>query len=210
MFQVIEHLITVFFSYFAIMNPLANTAVFVGLTSHLSTAEKARVARRSLMLTFTIILVFAALGKAIFHFFGITLPALRLTGGILVFIIGYHMLHGESSALHDSQHKNPDNLAVSPLAVPILAGPGTIAATMSFAASGGWFEVVSTIAVFLILCLITFFCFVFGDRLVRLIGNNGLQIITRLMGLILAVIGVQMFIEGAFGAFKKMSVVSSL
>ena len=191
---VINHLITVFFGFFAIMNPLANTTVFVGLTSDLNEAQKTHIAKRSLLLTFFIIVTFAVLGKTLFTFFGITLPALRIAGGLIVFIIGYHMLQGESSSLH-STNENADSLAVSPLAVPILAGPGTIATAMNFSASGGWFDIASTVAIFSTLCLITYFCFVFGERIVHKLGRSALQIITRLMGLILAVIGVQMLIE---------------
>ncbi len=198
----LEHLLTVFFGYFAIMNPLANTAVFVGLTSDLDKNVKIKIAIKSLGLTFGIIVLFAALGKMMFHFFGITLPALRITGGILVFIIGYHMLHGESSSLHKSENKTNDDIAISPLAVPILAGPGTIATTMSFSASGCWTEIIITICIFALLCGITFAAFIFGRRILNLFGKNGLGIITRLMGLILAVIGVQMLIEGIYGAVK--------
>ncbi len=200
--EIIQHIITVFLGYFAIMNPLANTAVFVGMTSQLTNSERVRTARKAILLTFIIIVLFAVLGKTLFHFFGITLPALRITGGILVFIIGYHMLHGESSSLHTHEGEDPDDIAISPLAVPILAGPGTIATTMSFSASGGWTEVLTTVGVFALLSIITFLCFVFGQRLVQFVGENGLKIVTRLMGLILAVIGVQMLIEGIYGAIR--------
>jgi multiple antibiotic resistance protein len=196
----INQLVAVFFGYFAIMNPLANTAVFVGLTGELDRVEKAEIARKSLLLTFAIVFVFAALGKTIFHFFGVTLPALRIAGGILVFVIGYHMLHGEGSSLHEGGDATAEDMAISPLAVPILAGPGTIATTMSFAATGGWLNIALTVAVFALMCLITYVCFVFGERLLDKIGADALKIVTRLMGLILAVIGVQMGIEGVAGA----------
>ncbi len=200
--SVLEHLITVFLGYFAIMNPLANTAVFVGLTGNTDKNEKVKIAIKSLVITFGIIVLFAVLGKTLFHFFGITLHALRITGGILVFIIGYHMLHGEGSSLHTSENNNPNDIAISPLAVPILAGPGTIATTMSFSASGGWTDISITISVFALLCVITFVCFILGQRILNLFGKNGLQIITRLMGLILAIIGVQMLVEGIYGAVE--------
>jgi len=202
MHNILEHLITVFFGYFAIMNPIANTAVFVGLTANLDKNVKMQIAIKSLALTFGIIVLFAVLGKTLFHFLGITLPALRIAGGIIVFIIGYHMLQGEGSSLHKSENNNPNDIAISPLAVPILAGPGTIATTMSFSASGGWAEISITIGVFALLCCITFASFLFGQQIINLFGKNGLQITTRLMGLILAVIGVQMLIEGIYGAIK--------
>ena len=116
-------LITVFLGFFAIMNPIANTAAFAGLAGDLEPAAQRRVAAKALILTFGIILAFAILGKTIFYLFGITLPALRITGGILVFLVGYHMLTGSGSHLHSSEAEPASDIAVSPLAVPLLAGP---------------------------------------------------------------------------------------
>lgn len=202
-----EHALTVFMAFFAIMNPIANTVVFAGLTGHKSKAEKVQVAKKALMLTFFIILGFSVLGKAIFHLFGITLPALRITGGILVFLVGYQMLHGESSKLHSPEENDDSNsdVAISPLAVPLLAGPGTIATAMNYSAVGGWLEIVTTVLVFLTLCIITFFCFIFSSKILSRISENGLSIVTRLMGLILAVIGVQMLVTGVNAAIHFSS-----
>jgi multiple antibiotic resistance protein len=128
-------------------------------------------------------------------------------GGILVALIGYQMLHGEQSAVHqphaDDQQASQEaalGIAVTPLAIPILAGPGTIATAMSFASGGGLADVVITIAAFAVLCLITYAFFIYGEALVRFLGKSGLSVITRIMGLILAVIGVQMLITGVTGA----------
>ncbi len=191
-----EHALTVFMAFFAIMNPIANTAVFAGLTGNMGRQEQTKVAIKSLVITFIIIVLFSILGKSIFHLFGITLPALRITGGILVFIVGYHMLQGKNSSLHASQESNNSDVSVSPLAIPLLAGPGTIATAINYSAIGGWGAITVTIVVFAILCLITFFCFIFSAKILLIIGESGLGIITRLMGLILAVIGVQMVIIG--------------
>ena len=136
------------------------------------------------------ILSFSLLGKAIFHLFGITLPALRITGGILVFLVGYHMLNGGGSKLHSADKSDESDIAVSPLAVPLLAGPGTIATAMNYSASGGVMAITVTVSVFAALCLITFFCFIFSSNILAVIGKSGLSIVTRLMGLILAVIGM--------------------
>ncbi|MBW1645684.1 MAG: MarC family protein [Deltaproteobacteria bacterium] len=200
MHELFNQALSIFLGFFAIMNPVANTAVFVGLAGEEQQEEQKRIAGKALLISFGIVFAFAVLGKTIFHLFGITLPALRLTGGILVFIIGYQMLHGESAKLHKSREGNDADISVSPLAVPILAGPGTIATAMNYAAAGGWLAITTTIVMFALLCGLTFLCFVFGQRLVNIIGVSGLRIVTRLMGLILAVIGTQMFIEGAAGA----------
>ena len=192
-----EHAITVFMAFFAIMNPIANTTVFAGLTGNMAKSQQIKIATKSLFITFVVIVLFALLGKSIFHLFGITLSALRITGGILVFLVGYHMLHGQSSKLHSGQQQDEDaDIAVSPLAVPLLAGPGTIATAMNYSAAAGWQEIVVTILAFASLCVITFVCFIFSSRIIGFIGDSGLSIVTRLMGLILAVIGVQMAIAG--------------
>ena len=197
----------VFLGFFAIMNPIANTAVFVALAGHEEKNVQKKIAFKALIISFFVIVLFAILGKTIFQVFGITISALRITGGVLVFIIGYHMLHGEGSRLHkhkegesDDQNEDEDedltDIAVTPLAVPILAGPGTIATAMNYSVEGGWTEIVVTISGFGILCLVTFICFIFGQKILVFFGESGVAIVTRIMGLILATIGVEMLLEG--------------
>jgi len=201
MHEIFNQALTVFLGFFAIMNPIANTAVFIGLAGEEPEKVQKQVARRALLISFCIIVAFAVLGKGIFHLFGITLPAFKTTGGVLIFLIGFHMLGGESSKMHKAKDQESDiDIAVSPLAVPILAGPGTIATAINFSAAGGWAAISITVAMFALLCLITYICFNSAEKIVALIGNSGLNIITRLMGLILAVIGVQMLFEGIAAA----------
>lgn len=202
--------VTVFMGFFAMMNPIANTAVFVGLTGSQNASQRRNTAIKALTTAFFIVATFCLLGKGIFSVFGITLPALRLAGGILVFLVGYHMLQGNASKMHstsndESSDQNNENdgkdIAISPLALPILAGPGTIATAMNYSASGDMLHIVITIAAFATLCLITFVCFLFGQKLVSRIGESGISITTRLMGLILTVIGMQMLIQGVHDAY---------
>ncbi len=188
--------VTVFLGFFAIMNPIANTAVFAGLVGEKSKSEQIKIAAKALIITFCVITLFSVLGKAIFHLFGITISALRITGGILVFLVGYHMLNGQGSKLHSAENHDDSDVAISPLAVPLLAGPGTIATAMNFSSSGETTGILMTIAVFALLCFITFFCFIFSSKIINIISKAGISIVTRLMGLILAVIGTQMVIVG--------------
>jgi len=202
--------LSVFMGFFAIMNPIANTPIFLGLTTDDSPDIRKKIAAKALLLTFILIVIFCVLGKLIFQLFGITLPAFRITGGILVALIGYQMLHGESSKMHQqgANHEGSAeaalSIAVTPLAMPILAGPGTIATAMNYASTGGMSEMIITIGVFAVLCLITYVFFISGQRLVGYLGKNGLSIITRIMGLILAVIGVQMLLDGIAGAIRTL------
>jgi multiple antibiotic resistance protein len=120
------------------------------------------------------------------------------------------MLHGgaHSSVQSPTDADNRESqdaaleIAITPLAMPILAGPGTIATAMNYASAGGVAEFIITAGAFAALCVISYGFFVSGERFVTRIGANGVKVITRLMGLILAVIGVQMLIEGIGGAIK--------
>ena len=207
----VGHGLTVFMGFFAVMNPIANTPVFLGLTAGEDNATRRMVALQAVLGAFVIIAVFCLMGSVIFKLFGITLPAFRITGGVLVALIGFQMLHSNPSAMH---HPSPADqadsrqaalsVALSPLALPILAGPGTIATAMNFASTGGTINMLVTLGAFALLCAITYGFFVFGEGLTRYLGRNGLNVITRIMGLILSVIGVQMLIEGVQGAFPKL------
>ena len=199
-----------FMAFFAIMNPVSSLPVYISLTDDDDEATAKAVACKGLLIAFGIIVMFALGGRYIFEMFGMTLPALRLAGGALVFLIGFHMLQGQHSAV---QHPpagdagaGSDKLgvAVSPLATPLLAGPGTIATAMNLSAHEAPANTLITIAAFALLCLLTYVLFVYGKTLVRLLGQSAMNVMTRMMGLILAVIGAQMLIAGVQGAFPGL------
>jgi multiple antibiotic resistance protein len=188
--------------YFAIMNPIANTPIFISLTEGDDAATKRAVAVRSLIVAFGIIVGVSVAGNLLFTLFGISLATLRISGGIVVFIIGYHMLQGTGSHSHKPSEADVADskdaqlsVAISPLAIPMLAGPGTIATAMNFAA-GGWLHIAISLGSFAVICGATFVCFHYSDRLVAFLGQNGMNVMTRLMGLIVASIGVSMLLAG--------------
>ena len=195
------HFFTVFMAFFAIMNPVANASLFISLTQGSDSSVRRLIALRSVVVAFIIVSVFAIGGREIFSIFGITLPAFRIAGGLMIGMIGYHMLQGEQSSFHtpsDDDNKNSRNavldMAITPLGIPLLAGPGTIATAMNFAAESSFVEIVNVLSAFGLMCVITFAAFVGGQWFSNVLGQNGIKVISRLMGLILAVIGVQMLI----------------
>jgi len=197
------HFTTVFMSFFAIMNPVANVPLFLGLTEGLNAATRRGIALRAVLLAFGIVAAFGILGREIFAVFGITLPAFRIAGGMLVGLVGFHLLQGQESSVHtptaEDNEKSRDaalGIAISPLAMPILAGPGTIATAMNYTADATLPELLRTLSSLALVCALTWAAFVSGDSLVRFLGHNAIKVVTRLMGLILAVIGVQMIIAG--------------
>ena len=137
------------------------------------------------------------LGKYLFELFDITIPAFKITGGILLFHVGFEMLQSKPSKIHNQKDIKPDDgVAISPLAIPILAGPGTIVTAMSYITSGGFVHVAVVVVIFAVMILLTYLAFVLSETIVKKIGNHLILVIGKVMGLILAIMGTGMVIDG--------------
>lgn len=197
--------------FFAIMNPIANAPVFLGLTQKFDKKGKVSIATKASVIAFLIVFVFCILGGAIFDLFGISIDAFKVAGGLLVAIIGMNMLHGESSKVQKPTAVSSESedlkssaldISISPLALPIMAGPGTIATAISYTAHKHIEHIVTVVIALLAVILLNFITFVLSERIVKFLGAAGIKVVTRLMGLILAVIGVQMLFNGVFALIK--------
>ncbi|MCL7764631.1 MarC family protein [Polaribacter sp. Z014] len=198
--------ITVFTGFFAITNPISNMTVFVSLTRGLDKKTKRDINKRSNIIAFVIVTVFVLLGKYIFELFNISIPAFKITGGILIFYIGFEMLQSKKSDVKNIKNVDIDeDIAVSPLAIPILAGPGTIVTAMNFVANVQTIHIILVIAIFGSMSLITFYTFRLSDLIVKVVGNNVISVIGKIMGLIIAIIGTGMVITGIKITFHLMS-----
>lgn len=183
------------------MNPVANTPVFLGLTENLDRKSKKQIARTASITAFVIVVAFILAGKYIFELFGITIPAFKITGGILIFFVGFEMLMSQKSKVHSSNSEDMSNLAISPLAIPILAGPGTIVTAMNYVTDATYTHVAIVISIFAFMIILTYLAFSSSDFIIRKVGNNLISVIGKLMGLILAIIGTGMVVEGIKLAF---------
>lgn len=201
--------INVAMGFFAISNPIGNTPLFYSFVEEFDDKQRRKVALRAVITAFIIITLFTLMGKLIFKGFGITLPAFQITGGIIAFIIGYERLHGRRSHVHNMNEKetenygNIENVATYPLAIPMLAGPGTISTAMSF--SGEHQSMVYTllvVGIYALMSLVTYLFWVFGEKILKLLTPGIIKVITRIMGLIVAVISVQMVIFGIKNAIE--------
>jgi multiple antibiotic resistance protein len=201
--DLIAFTLSVFTGFFAIMNPIANVPIFSAMVEDADKETKRKISRKATFIAFLIVFVFVLLGKFIFELFGITIPAFKITGGILVFFVGFEMLQSKKSTV--KHLKDPDfdeNIAISPLAIPILSGPGTIVTAMNFVSSGSYVRIAIVIGVFALMCVLTHWAFQLGDRLVLRIGKNVITVISKIMGLIIAIIGTNMIIEGIKVSFN--------
>jgi multiple antibiotic resistance protein len=198
--------ITVFTGFFAITNPISNMTVFVSLTRGLDKKTKREINKKSNLIAFIIVTVFILLGKYIFELFNISIPAFKITGGILIFFIGFEMLQSKQSNMKSIKNVNVDeDIAVSPLAIPILAGPGTIVTAMNFVSNAAAIHIFLVIAIFGSMSLLTYFTFRLSDLIVKTVGTNVISVIGKIMGLIIAIIGTGMIIQGIKITFKLLS-----
>ena len=132
--ELVTFSIGVFTALFAVMNPIANLPAFLGLVEGTDKKTSTKIARQGVFIAFVIITAFVFLGKIIFELFGITIPAFKMTGGILLFKVGLDMLNSKTPSIHDqSAIPIDEGVAISPLAIPLLAGPGTIITAVNYA-----------------------------------------------------------------------------
>lgn len=184
---------------FPVVSPIAILPVFLALTAAYSEADRLKVAFKSALLVFTILIVFLFAGEPLLHQFGISLEALQIAGGIIVGYTGFRMVTQplpEPDEVTDAEARRSD-ISFSPLAIPLLAGPGALAVLMGLEARRTS-EVPRfgfILGIFLV-ALSVYFCFVLGARLVKLIGPAGIDALTRVFGLLVMAIGVEMVVHG--------------
>lgn len=193
-------------AFFAIMNPISNLPAYMALVADDSQKISRKIAFRSLLIAFVIVTVFIFSGDFIFKVFGITIVSFRIAGGILVAVIGYHMINGNHSPSYKGMEQqtvnsDPMSIAISPLAMPLFAGPGTITTALSLA-NGGLQNQLITIVAFTFLCVITYLLLRSAKQIAEFLGENLMKIITKLMGLLLFSIGIQMIITSVQSLIK--------
>jgi multiple antibiotic resistance protein len=203
--------ITSLVSLFVILDPLGNIFPYLALTAERPPADTRRVAGRACGYSFLILAVFALAGRLIIAFFGISLAAFQIAGGFILFRISIDMLQGRghfnrldtSSSLKAEEY---DDIALVPLAVPLMAGPGSIT-TVLVLTSGARTpaESLTILAAAMIILLVTYLCFIFAESILALIKETSLRLLTRIMGLILTALAVQFIIQGLKSAFPLLA-----
>ncbi|MCF8566750.1 MarC family protein [Alicyclobacillus tolerans] len=193
-------------SIFAVMNPLGIMPTFLALTSGYSADEQRHTARKAVVNSFFILLAFLIFGSVILNLFSITINAFRVAGGILLFGIAYDLLHAKPSPIQSTEgeeKKSEQDISVTPLAIPIVAGPGTITTVMALAAGPG--SIIRTSLVvflaFVVVLAAAFAIFYYAPWINSRLSESQLNVITRLMGFLLSIIAVQMAANGLGGLF---------
>jgi len=195
-------------SLLSIVDPLAVVPMFVTLVAKEQRAEQRRTAMRAVFTMTVMLLLFASAGNAIFHFFGITVPAFKIAGGVLLFSMSLEMMRAHSSAVRSKPEEEREahekqDVGIVPLGIPLLSGPGAIATSMVWAARAkGPAQHAALYASIVIVGVITLVTLIFSTKLLERLGKTGINIATRIMGLILAATAAQFLIDGVREAIK--------
>ena len=204
----LDTLLNAFVTLFVTVDPIGNAPLFLGLTVGASAAQRRGIALRGTAIAFAVLALFALTGTAVLDAAGITLDAFRVAGGLLLFVTAFEMIYdrrdarkGETSAAAAAEHVA--DLAIFPLAIPLLAGPGTISATillsseLGSASGGAWTGKLALVALILALMAIAAGVLLIAERLDAYLGRTGKLVLTRLLGVLLAALSVQYVADGA-------------
>ena len=189
-----------FTSFFTLTNPLGTMPVFLTMTNGMNDHERKAIVRRATIVSFITLMGFTFSGQFLFKFFGISSNGFRIAGGFIIFKIGFDMLQARYSnaKLKEEEVKTyADDISITPLAIPMLCGPGAIANAIMLMDDASTFTLKGTlIGIIALVYFITFLILQASTRLVRILGETGNNVMMRLMGLILMVIAVECFVSG--------------
>lgn len=194
-------LITAFVTLFVVIDPIGLAPLFVALTQGMDARTRRAIALRACAVGVGLLTLFGLFGEAVLDFVGISMPAFRIAGGILLFLTALDMLferrgkrrQGQAAEAEDDAYDDP---SVFPLAIPLLAGPGAIATMILLAGDAGWAEAAAIHAVMLAVIIVVFVFFLAAGLLERLLGPVGINVVTRLLGMLLAALSVQFVLDG--------------
>jgi multiple antibiotic resistance protein len=200
--SIAEFALVTFTSVLFIVDPVAVIPSYLVVTRSETAAQRAATARRACIAAALILIAFAIGGTLIFRLFGITLPAFRIAGGLILWLVAMDMLHAQrttqESAPEIMEGELKEDTALTPLAMPMLAGPGAISTVMVLAAQARTMPQKLIVHASIVLtALASWVAFRVGERLVQRMGQTGINVMTRIMGLLLAALAVQFVISGA-------------
>lgn len=185
---------------FSMMNPIGGLGIFAGMTADKDEKEANAIAKKCAIAAAITLLVVIWAGGFILNIFGINVSEIRVAGGLIVLLIGLNMLfdkHDHRSVKNEPDSQNEESIAVVPLAIPLVAGPGTMATVLVAAQhQAGVVAKIELSVVAILICVFTGLLFSFAKPIANKIGNNGMAVASRIMGMILMAIAVGMLSEG--------------
>lgn len=198
-----------------IINPFSTAPMFLAITEGDSDAERQEQARKAVIYMVCILVAFLVGGTFIMQFFGLSLPGLRIAGGILVAGVGMRMLYpedkGEQTPAEHLESRRKHDVSFTPLAMPSLAGPGAISVTIGLTSlATGWLDFVSIIIGILLVAVMVYTTLRLSTRLVTVLGVNGLHAMTKIMGFLILCVGIQFIVTGVIGVASSPELIGGI
>lgn len=194
-----EMLVSAFVTLFVIIDPIGLAPLFIALTRGMTVEERMRVARRAILVAFVILAAFGLFGQKLLTAIGISIPAFRISGGLLLFLTALDMLFERRTDRRERKaDESPPDPSVFPLAMPLIAGPGALA-TMVLLSTRNQGDIVALVevhAVMAVVLAITYLLFRISPLVERVLGHIGIVVLTRLFGILLAALSVQFVLDG--------------
>lgn len=198
-----------FTSFFSVINPLGVMPVFLTMTADLDERHRNRTAKKAALVAFVTMGLFALSGKLLFDFFGISVDSFRVVGGIIFLMMGYEMLQARLSRTRideESVHRYVEDISITPLGIPMICGPGAITTSIVLMQDAPSIEL--KVVLFLVMaaiCIVTMIALMGAGKFTKLLGDTGIKIMTRLMGLIIMVIAIEFFVAGLGPIIRRMA-----
>jgi multiple antibiotic resistance protein len=197
-------------TFFTLINPVGIAPILLVMTERFSKEEKINIAWKGSLTAFITLIIFSILGSVIFNIFGITIEAFQIMGGILFFRSGFRMSEAKigrsrTTPMEREESQESDDLAISPIGIPLIAGPGAITASMLLSSQTPQLYSYATLGVSISLVLaVVYLILRNGGLLMKALGYTGMRVIQRLMGLVLMVIAVQFVINGVMSILSPL------
>jgi multiple antibiotic resistance protein len=195
-------------SIFVMADPFGNIPIFLGLTGGMSGTERRYVISKASLIGSVILMVFALIGKPFMDILSVSLDSLRIAGGILLLLIAFDMLMGKETRAKriegGHEEEDFDSMAVTPMATPLIAGPGAMTVTMVYMNEAMGYDKIFIIAAILVAMIASWLIVVNSDLLYGIFHKDGTRVLTKVMGIVLAAIATQMMLTGISGAFPAL------
>jgi multiple antibiotic resistance protein len=203
--EIITFFVGAFVSLFVIINPFSTASVFHSLSKGNTSKKNKKIAKKAVIISIFVLIFFVFLGDSLLNIFGISIEAFKIASGILVLSVGYHMIYTGKKHFRSEEEKKhaeeKEDISIIPLAIPMLSGPGAMATSLVLmeTANKNPFSILSIILSIILVCVIAYFMLIKAHLIDRYVGKTGINVIDKILGLIVLVMGIQFILSGLGG-----------
>ncbi|OWY38396.1 hypothetical protein CEK28_12195 [Xenophilus sp. AP218F] len=201
----------IFVALLVLVNPLGAIPIFISLTPHATHEERQKIAKTTAVAVVVVLVLFALVGEKLISFLGISIGSFQVGGGLLVMLIAIALMNAKPGPTKTTKAEREEagtktNIAVVPMAIPLMTGPGTISTVIIYAStSQSWVQIVYLLISCVLVAITCYGALVLASPLSRLLGQTGINIVNRVMGMLLAAVSVEIIVDGIYRLFPQLT-----